>query len=733
MSFGLRSRLFFGYAMAIVLFTLAGVYALHSLHVIDRAVHQTNAHPLTVTRAALQAGSQITSMHRYMKDVVLSSTPSERARYLGLVSELECDTFLLLRTIRENILGEDGQSYAQALEADFIAWQDIRNDVIKLVDEGRGSAAQAVTREAGEKHVRLLMGHVSEIRDHASSKAVLFLTEAERTTARTRIIAIALLVAAILMCIPLAAVMVMQLQREMEQRVGAQRELEKGEQFVRRALDSQTDTFFLFDPASGRALRWNCAFREISGYTDSEIAEMPVPSGWYSPDDVAKAVKVVEQVEAGGIGTVQLSLKTKSGATVPTEYVVTGIRDGEGRVTSMISIGRDIRERNRMEHERQEMERHAQHVQKLESLGVLAGGIAHDFNNILVGVMGNVGLALDALPGDTEVRAYLEDAEQASKSAADLCRQMLAYAGKGRFVVEVVSLTALVNEMRQLLMVSVSKSVELVFELDSDLPAIRADATQLRQLILNLVVNGAEAIAEQSGRVVVTTCVATDGPGPCDVVLAVSDTGCGMDAATRQRMFEPFFTTKFVGRGLGLSAVQGIVRGHDGTVHVESEEGRGTRVEVRFHATASAPAAVNRERETTVLDGAAPGDILVIDDEVLVLATTRKSLERAGLTVHTFEDSREGVVFFNAAHRNVACVLVDLTMPTMDGEATLVELQKIDRSVPVVLMSGYDEHDIMARFEGRHLAGFLQKPFPHATLLTTVRGVMAMTSVQEPC
>ena len=272
-------------------------------------------------------------------------------------------------------------------------------------------------------------------------------------------------------------------------------------------------------------------------------------------------------------------------------------RDPDGTPRWMLGTARDITKKIRAEAERLELERKIKETQKLESLGVLAGGIAHDFNNILMVILGNADLAREALPEPSPVRENLVEIETACGRAAELCRQMLAYSGKGRFVVESLDLSALVSDMPHLLEASVSKKAILRLRPAEALPRMRGDAVQLRQVLVNLVVNASEAIGERSGRITVSTgareCdrafldrahLKTDPPEGTYVFLRVADDGAGMDAETRRRLFEPFFTTKFLGRGLGLSAVSGIVRGHKGTLIFDSAPGEGAEFTILFPA-----------------------------------------------------------------------------------------------------------------------------------------------------
>jgi PAS domain S-box-containing protein len=387
------------------------------------------------------------------------------------------------------------------------------------------------------------------------------------------------------------------------------------------------------------------------------------------------------------------------------------------------------------EQQRHELETQMQQAQKLESLGLLAGGIAHDFNNLLTAILGHANLALMDLAPESPARDSLREIDKASGRAADLCRQMLAYAGKGRFVVEPINVTRLVEEVAHLLQVSISKKVLLRCQLAEGLPAIVADPAQIRQIVMNLVINAAEAIGDTEGVIGISTGIVQSteerlrdshlveplAPGQY-VFLEVTDTGCGMDATTLDKIFDPFFTTKFTGRGLGLAAVLGIVRHHRGTLNVESEPGRGTTFRVLFPASAKTAAAAESGGNPSLWRG--KGTILLVDDEEPVRNVTARMLERSGFKVLRAADGREAIELFRAHASEVVCVLLDLAMPRMDGEETFRELFRIQPAVRVVLASGYSDQEIAQRFQNAGLAGFIEKPYRVETLIAKLREVL---------
>ncbi|MDX9972127.1 MAG: PAS domain S-box protein [FCB group bacterium] len=393
---------------------------------------------------------------------------------------------------------------------------------------------------------------------------------------------------------------------------------------------------------------------------------------------------------------------------------------------------RDVTDLVRGEEERRELEVKIQQAQRLESLGVLAGGIAHDFNNLLTVMLGNAELALRNLPEPSPAFEHLEQVKVAARSAAGLTRQMLVYAGQGRMEVEAVELSSLVKEMGHLLEVSIGKRCALRYRFAKDLPRIGADPAQVRQVVMNLIINASEALDERDGDVTVST-----GEAECDaaffqgsylgdsmpegryVYLTVSDTGCGMDAETLARIFEPFFTTKFAGRGLGLAAVLGIVKSHGGTLKVISEPGRGTSFTVYFPVSGAPAPAVPAAEGNGSWRGS--GCVLVVDDEPGVRTVAKGILMSAGFTALPAKDGCEGIEIFREKADEICLVLLDMAMPRMDGEEAFHELKRIRPEVKVILCSGYTETDATTRFAGLDLAGFVQKPFDIPALLDAVR------------
>jgi signal transduction histidine kinase/CheY-like chemotaxis protein len=394
----------------------------------------------------------------------------------------------------------------------------------------------------------------------------------------------------------------------------------------------------------------------------------------------------------------------------------------------------EITTRKQAEDERNKLENKMQQTQKLESLGVLAGGIAHDFNNILTSIVGNADLALMKTNPESPIIDNLRRIENAAGKAADLAKQMLAYSGKGRFVIENLDMNRLLEEMLHMLEVSISKKAVLRLNLTPNLPSVEADATQMRQILMNLVINASEAIGERSGVIAIST-----GVMDCNrnylcnvwlnenlneglyVYLEITDTGCGMSKDTLSKIFDPFFTTKFTGRGLGMSAVLGIVRGHKGAINVYSEEGKGTTFKILLPASGKPVEIFNHDSQTDD-DWHGSGTVLLVDDEETVRGIGKEMLHELGFTTVTANDGREAIDIFKQ-NPDFTFVLLDLTMPHIDGEQCFRELRHLKPDVKVIMCSGFSEYEVTQKFTGKGLAGFIQKPYKLSVLKQAIQKI----------
>ena len=459
------------------------------------------------------------------------------------------------------------------------------------------------------------------------------------------------------------------------------------------------------------------------------------PESWYEailPEDRGEVESKVDGLSTGEFTEAELAYRVlaQDGSVMYLEDTIRSRPWGDG--WRMAGVIRDVTEIRKAEIETQKLEERFEQAQKLESLGVLAGGIAHDFNNLLVGVLGHARLASEDLPNDSPVQKSIQSIDRAARRAADLCRQMLAYAGKVPVSIATLDLRESVEEIGELLRASISSSSVIDYEFDTDISAIQADGSQVQQVVLNLITNAAEALGDSGGKVRLSvkdrTMESTElsqmnfgdnlAPGRY-VVLTVADTGCGMDEVTQRRIFEPFYSTKFTGRGLGLAAVIGIVRGHGGGIRIESSLGLGTSISVAFPA--SDKKVVKEETIHPDADWRGSGKVLVVEDEESARELASIVLKRTGFEVLEAKDGLEGVEVFRENKSDIRCVLLDLAMPNMDGDEAHREIRKISAEVPTILCSGYPEQDAVSRFSDLNPSGFIEKPYNPETLIARVR------------
>jgi two-component system cell cycle sensor histidine kinase/response regulator CckA len=480
----------------------------------------------------------------------------------------------------------------------------------------------------------------------------------------------------------------------------------------------------VFLHADGKILLANDAGAAMYGYEPGSMVGLTVLD-LTAPESRAE---VLERVRSGSKALYEGTARRKDGSTFVAE-VRGRTLEHQGRA-ARVSIIRDVTEQRRAEAEQRALAERMLHAQKLESLGALAGGVAHDFNNILTVIANAVAMAKRER-GDAQ-SPHLDSIAVAADRAADLCRQMLTYAGKATLERQAVDLGAVVGEMAGMLEVSVAKRATLVRRLAADLPMVLGDPTQIRQVVMNLVINASEAIAGAHGTVVVSTGAGRygaetfarspaggDPPPGTYTYFEVRDDGVGMDAATLAQIFEPFFTTKFVGRGLGMAAVLGIVRAHAGAIDVESRPGAGTTIRVYFPATADPrPVSTPPPEPALRLEGV----VLLVDDEANVRFSTQLLLEDVGMEVIPARDGVEALEVFAQHAARIGVVLLDLTMPRMDGIATLKELRRVAPHVPVVLTSGYGAR---AEAPGEVTPdATLAKPYTADALVAALRSVM---------
>ena len=532
-----------------------------------------------------------------------------------------------------------------------------------------------------------------------------------------------------------------QLARQIKERERVEQELRHSEANFRVLTETSTAATFIH--LGGNFVYANLACEKFTGYSREEMRGL---NFWeiIHPDfqQIVRERGLARLREESPPDRYELALVAKDGQHRWMDLSV-GTIQYEGR-PAVLGTFFDITGRKNAEEVQRALEAQVQRTQKLESLGILAGGIAHDFNNLLMGILGNADLALLELTPASPVRENLKGIENAARRAADLARQMLAYSGKGRFIVEPIDIGSVLAEIGHLIAASVSKKSIINYNLAQNLPAIEADATQIRQVFMNLITNASEALGEKNGTITVST-----GAMECDreylretyldeelpeglyVYCEVTDTGCGMDLKTRTRIFDPFFTTKFTGRGLGLAAVLGIVRGHRGAIRVYSEPGRGTTFKILFPAAGRTTKSPARPAPQDIR-WRGNGLVLLVDDEETVRTVGSQMLERAGFRVLVAVDGRQALDVFSRQPNDITCVLLDLTMPNMDGEETFRGLRAMKSDIRVILSSGYNEQEAVNRFTDSGLAGFIQKPYQYVNLLQKLQQVIETTPQPEP-
>jgi PAS domain S-box-containing protein len=531
------------------------------------------------------------------------------------------------------------------------------------------------------------------------------------------------------------------LEEEVTERQLAAEALANSKHLLQAIVDSSTAVISVRGLEGGYALV-NGAFarlaarerEDVLGRSDREI---------FPPEIAQRRQANAERVRETGAPTEEEVVVARDGEPRTFLALTFPLVDAHGATTAVCEIATDITDRKQSEAERLRVESQLLESQKLESLGTMAGGIAHDFNNLLAVIIGNTDLARMDLPQQSPASEALEEVGAAAQRAADLTAQMLAYSGKGRIDAEPVRIGTLVAHMAQLLSVTVSKKVDLRFQLPETVPAIDGDRGQLRQVLVSLVTNAAEAVGDAPGVVTISTGTlqVEDGrlPGPdpgktlvggAYVFLEVSDTGIGMDKETQARIFEPFFTTKFTGRGLGLATVHGIVRAHGGAVQMHSAPGQGTTVRVLFPASA-ATLPVRAVAAATPRPAGSGGTVLVVDDEPALRTCALRVLQRYGYRVLTAGDGVEGVELFREHAAEIDVVLLDATMPRMGGIEAMQSMHAIREDACVILSSGFSEDEEPIRRAASRFTSFLQKPYTPQSLLAEVMAALAGRAPRE--
>jgi two-component system cell cycle sensor histidine kinase/response regulator CckA len=522
--------------------------------------------------------------------------------------------------------------------------------------------------------------------------------------------------------------------REAEERRELQRaeqSLRESEERLRTVIQHMPVLMVAFDQ-QGSIVAWNQECENVTGYKAGEMVGDLGAMERLHPDAAQRMVMMAEwrwpprdyRGREWELTCKDNTVRTVSWSNISKAFPVAD--------WSSWVIGIDITAAKRAQAEREQMQSKLLQTQKLESLGVLAGGIAHDFNNLLTGILGNAGLALLRLEASSPARECIQRVIGASERAAELTRQMLAYAGKASFEIRPISLSEHILETTHHLTATISKKVSFDLRLGDGLPAVEVDPAQIQQLAMNLIINAAESCGDGPGTVMVSTRQTnvekgqheqwftgeTLSPG-CYVCLEVQDSGCGMDEETVAKIFDPFFSTKFTGRGLGLSTVLGIVRAHRGSLQVKSSPGQGSTFKVLLPASQRSVGDQLADQRLGSLSGR--GLILVVDDELFVLEVARRILEGYGYDVVTAENGRQGLEIFRQKSKDIDLVLLDKTMPDLDGEETYRAMKALEPGLVAILTSGYQETEVTSHFLSHELAGFVQKPYLPETLAFKVK------------
>ena len=531
--------------------------------------------------------------------------------------------------------------------------------------------------------------------------------------------------------------------RDITERKQAEENIRKQESHYRSLFDNSLIGVTVLNK-DAILIEVNDAFCKMLGYAKEEFIGKKTFVDISHPDDLAQSIAMVERLVNKEIDRYSLEKRyiAKSGKIITALIYVRGLYESNGAYGGLTASILDITEHKRAEEEKRALEQQMQHTQKLESLGVLSGGIAHDFNNILAVIIGYCGLTK---MNYKNAEKNLVEIEKAAERAAGLCRQMLAYAGKAQLAKTRVNMSVLVDEMVQMLKSTLPQNTVIKSDLLAAPPLIDGDASQLRQIVMNLVINASEAIGKDQGEIRVALSKATVIAGPADkdyhgktippgifVCLEVTDNGCGMDEETRWRIFEPFYTTKFTGRGLGMSATLGIVMSHGGALQLFSQVGQGTTFKVYLPVLLSEAAGEeNPGRSVPATPWQGSGTVLLVEDGDEVRHIAHSLLDMFGFAVVEAVNGKQALALYHQHAAEITLVFTDLGMPIMDGYELFRELKKFNPELPIIISSGFGDVEVSSRIANEDIAGLISKPYNAGQLREVLKRVSGDTQKHE--
>jgi two-component system cell cycle sensor histidine kinase/response regulator CckA len=619
--------------------------------------------------------------------------------------------------------------------------EELRTTLSLQVNSGTAAALTMVNTDAGKRTMDQIRAVSQKLLDSEYAR----LTDNARTAQSDGVTSLLVTTSASACLFTLLALAMVVINRASKHREQLIEELHERGELLHTTLTSIGDAVIVTDE-KGNVTFQNGVSEDLTGWTLADAIGKPLPEVFdivneYTGEAVESPVtKVLREGCIVGLAN-HTVLLGRNGRRVPIEDSGAPIRNKDGALFGVVMVFRDVSENRKSEAQNRRLEEKLQETARLESLGVLAGGIAHDFNNLLVGIMGSASLALEVSTLQ-ECRPLLRQVVQTSERAAHLTRQMLAYAGKGKILSEQIQLAEYVRETLPLMETAIARTIQLKLEISGDSLVISADPAQVQQILMNLVINAAEAYDGRNGTVKVAVYKQTADahyieelaaqaeitPGDY-VCLEVSDGGCGMDKGTLSRIFDPFFTTKFSGRGLGLSAVAGIVRSHKGAIRVYSEPGAGTTFRVLLPAVLAV--AAQRPAESTPPSLRGQGTVLVVDDEEMVRTLMKTALTHYGYRVLLAEDGEVALRILKDSRDSIEVVILDLTMPVKSGEETLRDIRQLEPGLPVLMTSGFSGTDAFRSFGQYGISGFIQKPYTAAYLAERVKGALDGVSKAE--